>query len=250
MGTLSATSGCQTALLDPRSPTEDSSAFHSRRSSAQKRAPFWDTADESNYTMLSSNTSSIDFCSSVLSQASCSSLGAPTFSCKRRGRTCRHRDADTAWPFACDDADTAWPFTVRELMDLSDVITMPSRSFDQGIFDSRSSPPHHIPAKPSTPDSVECPICGREFSGIFRVGNLARHKKSVHSSLGIFCPEDDCSKVFRRQDARLKHIRKHHPHLASGPVPRSMRKPTRPHASLQIDTSEISDGVARTEPRD
>ncbi|KAF2632224.1 hypothetical protein BU25DRAFT_144460 [Macroventuria anomochaeta] len=74
---------------------------------------------------------------------------------------------------------------------------------------------------PSAPDTIQCRVCGKEYSGKFRVGNLARHKRYKHNGAVVLgCLDRSCNKVFKRQDARLKHVRKHHPELASDPVPR------------------------------
>ncbi|KAF2267028.1 hypothetical protein CC78DRAFT_577561 [Lojkania enalia] len=78
------------------------------------------------------------------------------------------------------------------------------------------------------PDILKCPIsdCTAEFRGVYRKGNLARHRKHLHGGsngtrLNLLCEEPGCTKTFRRQDSRLKHYRKKHSHLSGGPaVPR------------------------------
>lgn len=69
---------------------------------------------------------------------------------------------------------------------------------------------------------VQCSVCSTEYRGKYRTGNLARHKRHKHKGeVLLVCLDQDCNKVFKRQDARLKHIRKHHTELAAAPVLRS-----------------------------
>jgi uncharacterized Zn-finger protein len=64
--------------------------------------------------------------------------------------------------------------------------------------------------------------CGARFTGRYRKGNYARHRRQYHGGhpASISCEEPDCQKSFKRKDARLKHYRKHHPQLAVPAVPR------------------------------
>jgi hypothetical protein len=64
--------------------------------------------------------------------------------------------------------------------------------------------------------------CGSRFTGRYRKGNYARHRRQYHGTplASISCEEPDCLKTFKRKDARLKHYRKHHPLLAVPAVPR------------------------------
>jgi hypothetical protein len=59
------------------------------------------------------------------------------------------------------------------------------------------------------------------------------------------CESLGCNRVFKRKDARLKHYRKHHPELASDPVPRPERtKAGRPAPSDQEFTlSRVGSGL-------
>ncbi|EDU40000.1 hypothetical protein PtrSN002B_010021 [Pyrenophora tritici-repentis] len=69
--------------------------------------------------------------------------------------------------------------------------------------------------------------CNKVFHGKWRRGNLARHQKQVHKDQAIFiCAA--CDRVFRRDDARLKHMRKQHNRLVkdSLPVPRRRAQTT------------------------
>jgi hypothetical protein len=56
--------------------------------------------------------------------------------------------------------------------------------------------------------------CSKKFSGRFRRGTLSRHIRLKHSQgqeeRVYLCEVDGCSKVYLRQDARLKHYRKRH----------------------------------------
>jgi hypothetical protein len=64
--------------------------------------------------------------------------------------------------------------------------------------------------------------CAAQFTGNYRKGNLARHRRIIHKRLESYiCESNGCRRTFKRQDARLKHYRKYHPHLHVGPpVPR------------------------------
>lgn len=64
--------------------------------------------------------------------------------------------------------------------------------------------------------------CNSNFKGGYAKGSLARHRRLKHGSRQgkgqeYHCEDAGCSKCFMRQDARLKHYRKVHPHLAPGP---------------------------------
>lgn len=72
---------------------------------------------------------------------------------------------------------------------------------------------------------VVCGICGKSFCGDYRKGNLARHRRQKHGEeeQSYPCEESYCSRVFKRQDARLKHYRKqHHWRAPQPPQPRKM----------------------------
>jgi uncharacterized Zn-finger protein len=72
---------------------------------------------------------------------------------------------------------------------------------------------------------VCCPekACDAKFSGRYRKGNAARHRRLAHGGgrTVYTCEDHRCGRVFKRRDARLKHYRKHHPELAAPFVPRS-----------------------------
>lgn len=76
------------------------------------------------------------------------------------------------------------------------------------------------------PEILECPSdgCGVQFRGDYRRGNLNRHRRQKHGG-GVYglttffpCEVESCERSFRRKDARLKHYRRHHPHLATIPT--------------------------------
>ncbi|KAF1837576.1 hypothetical protein BDW02DRAFT_577023 [Decorospora gaudefroyi] len=66
--------------------------------------------------------------------------------------------------------------------------------------------------------------CGISFTGLYGKSNLHRHQrlKKCHvegqDEQQYECKAAGCSKRYKRQDARVKHYRKHHPELAPGPV--------------------------------
>jgi hypothetical protein len=69
-------------------------------------------------------------------------------------------------------------------------------------------------ASPGVPEVMRCHECDTEFQGEYRRGNLNRHRRVYHGSQsGYPCHDPNCRRVFRRQDSRLKHHRRHHPHL-------------------------------------
>jgi hypothetical protein len=82
--------------------------------------------------------------------------------------------------------------------------------------DSGAVPPS--PRSVISGDSLRCPHsgCTSEFHGTYRRGNLARHCRLKHKGKIVHykCEAEACMSVFKRQDARLKHYRKHHPGLA------------------------------------
>jgi len=97
--------------------------------------------------------------------------------------------------------------------------------------DSRPRSPH-APPTTDAPENMRCDVdgCGKQFTGLYGRGNLGRHKRLVHSNNRSYVCEDRwCAKVFKRQDARLKHYRKCHPELAA------------PRVSQPVSTRSIRD---------
>lgn len=90
---------------------------------------------------------------------------------------------------------------------------------------SPTSPGVPSPTPSELPDILECtfPGCEARFTGEYRRGNRHRHQRQRHggrdgSPITISCGVQDCRRVFKRKDARLKHYRRHHPQLALGPA--------------------------------
>jgi hypothetical protein len=78
------------------------------------------------------------------------------------------------------------------------------------------------PESPLTSESLDCPECSARFTGKYGKGNLGRHWRHMHQKSARNYPCSACERVFHRQDARLKHIRRQHPDLPHPPTkPRS-----------------------------
>jgi hypothetical protein len=90
-----------------------------------------------------------------------------------------------------------------------------------------SPTPSEVSVTPSTfPDVLLCPVegCKAQFTGLYRRGNQRRHIRLIHSTVEYPCAVPDCCKTFNRQDARLKHHRKHHASEIPSLKPPSKRK--------------------------
>ncbi|KAF2856222.1 hypothetical protein T440DRAFT_102126 [Plenodomus tracheiphilus IPT5] len=101
---------------------------------------------------------------------------------------------------------------------------------DESISEGKSTV--SITSADSGPESLYCDDCDRAFQGKYRKGNLARHVRLKHKSetpTSFVCEDESCDRVFNRQDARLKHHRKHHPLIA--PEPPLSRGPSSSRAS-------------------
>lgn len=75
---------------------------------------------------------------------------------------------------------------------------------------------------------ISCDRCGTTFSGDWRQSNLRRHKRHMHSQDGkkeCQCRASDCSRTFKRQDARSKHERKTHPELHQNHITPQQQQP-------------------------
>ncbi|KAL6702590.1 hypothetical protein ACN47E_001320 [Coniothyrium glycines] len=102
-----------------------------------------------------------------------------------------------------------------------------------------SSGPAGTPSSTNASDTLLCEICPAEFTGKYRKGNMGRHLKVLHGARQYPCEDDNCEKSFARQDARLKHYRKRHTHLASGPaIPRSSAT-NRPQVDMEQDLRHV-----------
>jgi hypothetical protein len=82
------------------------------------------------------------------------------------------------------------------------------------------------------PDELHCPYnaCDKKYTGTYRRGTLQRHLRLKHGPVeekGYVCESVGCGKVFKRQDARLKHHRRRHPELQEAdPKSRGRRQPS------------------------
>ncbi|CAN9120924.1 unnamed protein product [Alternaria alternata] len=91
--------------------------------------------------------------------------------------------------------------------------------------------------EPSSPPEVFCDTdgCVATFSGTYRKGNLARHRRLKHKGPAVYaCEHYHCDRVFQRQDARTKHYRRHHPQLA----PECKAKADQNRSRYRINTSD------------
>ncbi|KAI8941306.1 hypothetical protein NX059_002533 [Plenodomus lindquistii] len=95
--------------------------------------------------------------------------------------------------------------------------------------DARSSShtsPCSSPGSSPASETLRCNPCNTEFTGKHKQGNFCRHIRNKHGCRLYACAEDGCNKVFQRQDARLKHYRGRHSHLAPGrPESRKYKRP-------------------------
>jgi hypothetical protein len=121
-----------------------------------------------------------------------------------------------------------------------------SYSFDNDLY--TFNPPRFFSKtdqeeEAAVPDVLVCNYAGCKvtFTGAYRKGNQARHIKLKHHPANDSfypCEVETCHHAFRRQDARLKHYRSHHQHLASAaPIRRGM-----PSKSIKTDTQEATSG--------
>jgi uncharacterized Zn-finger protein len=62
--------------------------------------------------------------------------------------------------------------------------------------------------------ALHCDQCNTPFTGRFREGNLARHKRHRHGQKYHPCLDPLCNKVYKRSDALRKHCIKSHPQFA------------------------------------
>jgi len=96
-----------------------------------------------------------------------------------------------------------------------------------------------------TPEVMCCDVgnCRQAFTGMYRRGNLGRHKRQKHrEGQAYVCEDDTCAKEFQRKDARLKHYRRNHPELAADrPLVSSMAtiraEPTVSHGDYHMEHS-------------
>lgn len=111
----------------------------------------------------------------------------------------------------------------------------PQHFANHGEQSSRASRPQLAAnASDVRPDSpgLECedPGCFRKFTGTHRRGTMHRHMRLKHGGQvkgekNYPCKGFNCTKTFKRQDARLKHHRSKHPELmVAAATPRKKRQ--------------------------
>jgi hypothetical protein len=105
-----------------------------------------------------------------------------------------------------------------------------------GTVDSTSheiaSSEHSLPSsaqssRSSTSRDIRCDICGKEFTGNYSRGNLARHVRQLHDPTSVMAEIHACrvcGQAFRRTDARRKHEWNKHNLEGAKPLPRRTEK--------------------------
>jgi hypothetical protein len=137
----------------------------------------------------------------------------------------RHPDGNAKEPLLGPYQPYTWVGTELSLMSSH-------HTFDHTIPDrapQRPSSPVSTSVSSSVPDVLHCsvPDCRATFHGRYRRGNRSRHQRLSHhgAPASYPCEHTSCDRIFRRPDARLKHQRKHHPHLVSNIIPALRRQP-------------------------
>lgn len=115
-----------------------------------------------------------------------------------------------------------------QLVGTPDTPNTPDTSAISDILDISYTPDTPITRRRShvLPDTLICTVvgCPAQFHGEYRQSNLARHSRLRHTSGGKVYPCEDCDKIFRRQDARLKHYRRKHPNLTTLPLSQTKKQ--------------------------
>lgn len=147
------------------------------------------------------------------------------------------------FPDASRDWTTSTGSSSRACVDGEALPTNPTSqgvlSADMDLLRITSRAPSEISGTPSeisvTPSDVQetlpCDVenCSVIFTGVYRRSNFRRHKRLKHTVVVYPCGVNECLKTFNRQDARLKHQRKHHAHelpLLKPPLLRKRRYST------------------------
>jgi hypothetical protein len=119
---------------------------------------------------------------------------------------------DTASTSLSSQSHSPWPIST----DRSQLLSVPS-----SVAGSQSD--NSDLASERDPEILQCSTCEATFKGRYRKGNLTRHRRHHHgSNETVFpCEMASCTRMFKRQDARLKHYRRHHPQ--SGQIPSTRR---------------------------
>ena len=82
-------------------------------------------------------------------------------------------------------------------------------SEDSHNIDQLEGPQASPVSTPTVLDSAICEVCGNVFTGVYRRGNLSRHKRQKHGLVEGVHPGEERSfeQELRQSDARLKHYR-------------------------------------------
>ena len=114
-----------------------------------------------------------------------------------------------------------------------------SRSTRSSVSDASSTGPPIF-----TPEVMYCDVggCRQAFSGLYRRGNLGRHRRQKHrEGKAYMCEDDTCAKEFQRKDARLKHYRRNHPELAvDSPLVRRSSASRSARRNQEVEFSNMS----------
>ena len=128
-----------------------------------------------------------------------------------------------------------------------------SRRTASGRLHPHAASPHSSdapsPTSTASTDGIECPNCDSAFTGKWQKTNFNRHLRLKHAGETIVqyaCEDDYCARSFNRKDARLKHYRKAHPHLSSGPP--ILRGPQSLPEGDQTDLHHVQGGHSQNLP--
>lgn len=90
----------------------------------------------------------------------------------------------------------------------------------------------------TSPNGVVCSDCDKVYTGEYRKGNLARHRRQKHDTAEqeYFCLEPHCRQKFKRKDSLEKHMRRSH---ASERI-ESRRKDTEPWRNPRREFDALS----------
>ncbi|KAH8712101.1 hypothetical protein GQ44DRAFT_426653 [Phaeosphaeriaceae sp. PMI808] len=131
------------------------------------------------------------------------------------GKSSGHQDVDSYWEGQINNpylGDRVWhSFTIPKMLEAT------------GSRSPSPCPSNASGASSAGPDILACtqPACSATFRGRYRRGTLQRHMRLKHPQTQSQEKEyqcQSCSKVYKRQDARLKHYRRRHPQLLPTPV--------------------------------
>lgn len=153
---------------------------------------------------------------------------------------------DAVWGYAANRADswtlicgTTPPIGLQSMVEDISLLPKPPRPPMLPSASVKSST-----SISETTTTLNCEHCSQKFSGLYARGNLARHRRLKHKGLVVYeCEELHCNRIFLRQDARTKHYRRRHRHLASGPA--YSRRSHQNQSDYDIDSNTHEAGDAR-----